>query len=78
MRRHVAEDLAEQGAECGGGGGGEAYAGFACRPDCHIGGRVKEVGDVVEAVNEGEADNRRCRTTGEGLVYNGWDYSKVG
>ena len=53
----IVHDLTEQGAECSGGRSCETNASFAGRPDCDVDGRVEEVGDIVEAINEREADD---------------------
>ena len=70
MRRHVTKDLAEQGAESGGGGGGEAYASFAGGPYCNVNSRVEEVRYVVEPVYEWDADDCCGGAAGVELAYN--------
>jgi hypothetical protein len=60
VRGRVAKDLAEERSKRCGGRCSEADAGFACRPDGDVDGGVEEVGDVVEAVDEGEANDCCC------------------
>ena len=57
MRRHFTKHLAEQGAESRGGGGRKADSCFAGGPDRDVGGRVEEVGYIVEAADEWDADD---------------------
>lgn len=73
MRWRIVKDLAEQGAECSSGGSSKADAGLTSRPDCNIDGRVEEVGDIVKAIDERQADNSRWGTTSKALVYNTHD-----
>ena len=69
MRRHLTKHLAEQGAESRGGGGGKADSGFAGGPDRDVGGRVQEVGNIVETAYERDADDCCGGATGVELAY---------
>lgn len=70
IRRTVTKDLSHQRPQCSSGGRGKTDASLARRPDCHIDRCVEELGDIVEAANEGEPDNCRSGAAVAELVFN--------